>query len=148
MGINIIVIEDCVDTWRQAIARTSRELYKKGYVKSNFEQHCIEREENFPTGLNTELPIAIPHTEAEFVNESSICLLRLIKPIPFRSMEDPDAFIDVQYVLNLAFREGKEQVSMLAKVIAMFQNVKFIDELAKRSSDHFEKLLIQALAEG
>lgn len=147
MGIKIIVIEDGVDTWNQAISRTAKELYKKGYVKSTFEQHCIEREKNFPTGLNTELPIAIPHTEAEFVNESSICFLRLLKPVPFMSMEDPSEFINVQYVLNLAISEGKKQVSLLAKIIEIFQNVKFLDELAKQNINNFEKMIIQALSE-
>jgi len=143
----IVVIEDCVDTWNQAISKTSQALYKKGYVKSAFEQHCIEREKIFPTGLNTEIPIAIPHTEAEFVNESSICFLRLLKPIPFRSMEDPSQFIEVQYVLNLAISDGKKQVSMLAKVIETFQNVKLLDELAKQNIDNFEIMLNQALSE-
>jgi Phosphotransferase system mannitol/fructose-specific IIA domain (Ntr-type) len=145
VGIKIVVIEECVDNWNEAIGKTAQALYKKGYVKSTFEQQCIEREKNFPTGLNTQLPIAIPHTEAEFVNESSICFLRLKKPVPFRSMEDPSEFVEVQYVLNLAISEGKEQVPMLAKVIETFQNVKFIEELAKQDIENFEKMLIQAL---
>lgn len=147
MGIKIVIIEDSVDNWRGAIARTARALYEKGYVKSMFEEKCIEREKCFPTGLNTMLPIAIPHTEAEFVNESAICLLILKKPVPFRSMEDPGECIDVQYVLNLAISEGKEQVPMLAKVISIFQSGKVVDELANQNYAGFEKILIAALAE-
>lgn len=144
--IKIIVIEDCVDNWNEAISKTAQALCKMGYVKNAFEQNCIEREKIFPTGLNTNPPIAIPHTDAEFVNESAICFLRLKKPISFRSMEEPDEFIKVQYVLNLAMKKGKEQVYMLAKVIETFQNGKFMDALDKQNNDSFEKTIIQLLS--
>ncbi|WP_199883796.1 PTS sugar transporter subunit IIA [Anaerosinus massiliensis] len=143
MEIKIVVIEDCAANWNEAITKTAQALYKKGYVKCIFGEKCIEREKIFPTGLNTEVPIAIPHTDSEFVNESSICFLRLIKPVPFRNMEDPSEYIEIQYVLNLAIRDGKEQLPMLAKVIETFKNPKFLDELAKKDTDSFEKLVIQ-----
>ena len=62
-----------------------REVYQKlldrGYVKGDFIEHILERENKYPTGIDTspiskDLPnVAIPHTEGEFVNT------RMIVPI-------------------------------------------------------------------
>ncbi|MEG0470533.1 MAG: PTS sugar transporter subunit IIA [Longicatena sp.] len=146
MDTNVIVIEDCVETWEDAIQRTAKELYNKGFVKEEFGEHCILREKVFPTGLNTEIPIAIPHTESEFVNASAICFLRLKKPVNFISMEDNEHEVPAQYVLNLAIKESKKQVPMLAKVIETFQDTKFLKELATKELPEFEVLLRSRLA--
>ena len=141
MDTNVIVIEDCVNNWEEAIQCTAKELYKKGYVKEEFARFCIEREKVFPTGLNTEIPIALPHTESQYVNESSICFLRLKKPVDFVNMEDSEHYVAAQYVLNLAIKESKKQVPMLAKVIETFQDVGFLNELSKKDLAEFESIL-------
>lgn len=71
-------------------------LLKTGYVKGDFLSHIIEREEHYPTGIDTspiskELPnVAIPHTEGEFVNARLIVPIALKHPIKFQNMIEPD----------------------------------------------------------
>ena len=69
MGLEIVVIDGEAKTWEEAIHLTAGALLEKGYVKDTFEENCIKREKVFPTGLNTELPIAIPHTESDPVSD-------------------------------------------------------------------------------
>lgn len=147
MTINVIVIEEYVDNWEAAIKRTAEELYKFGYVKENFGEHCIIREKIFPTGLDTGIPIAIPHTESEYVNESSICFLRLKHPVSFNNMEDNEQQVLAHYVLNLAIKESKKQVPMLAKVIETFQDTSFLKKIEKKSLAEFETMLRNKLSE-
>ena len=72
-------------------------LLKAGYVKGDFLSHIIEREEHYPTGIDTspiskELPnVAIPHTEGEFVNARLIVPIALKHPIKFQNMIEPDS---------------------------------------------------------
>lgn len=72
-------------------------LLKTGYVKGDFLSHIIEREEHYPTGIDTspiskELPnVAIPHTEGEFVNARLIVPIALKHPIKFQNMIEPDS---------------------------------------------------------
>ena len=72
-------------------------LLKSGYVKGDFLSHIIEREEHYPTGIDTspiskELPnVAIPHTEGEFVNARLIVPIALKHPIKFQNMIEPDS---------------------------------------------------------
>lgn len=70
-------------------------LRESGYVKGNFLQHIVEREHNFPTGLDTatlgkNIPnVAIPHTEGEFVNTKLIVPVALKTPVVFHNMINP-----------------------------------------------------------
>lgn len=56
------------------IKEISDKLLKMGFVKEKFLENVLAREKDYPTGIDLsvvdpELPnIAIPHTEAEFVN--------------------------------------------------------------------------------
>ena len=61
----------------------------------DFLDHLIEREENYPTGLDLTLidqalpNIAIPHTESEYVNTTRIIPIKLNHPISFNNMIQP-----------------------------------------------------------
>ena len=66
----IYIIEGNASDWREAIFMTSDELWKHGCVTDDFYNSCIEREEEFPTGLTENCPVAIPHTTKEKVKKT------------------------------------------------------------------------------
>lgn len=121
----LIAIEKDANTWAEAIKYTSDALRKKGYVKDSFYQSCVDREKKFPTGLPTKIPVAIPHTDAGHVNTPSVCLLHLVKPVQFVSMEDGDVSVDVEFVFNMALAKCEDQLPMIKAIINTAQDVDF-----------------------
>lgn len=98
-------------------------LLEKGYVKGNFLAHIIEREHNYPTGLDTEtlgddLPnIAIPHTEGEFVNKRLIVPVALKKPVIFHNMIKPSEKLAVRFLFMLLETNPDGQAKLLSQVM-------------------------------
>lgn len=129
-----------ITSWSDAIELASSKLYEKGYVDKKFAEHCIEREKIYPTGLDTEFPVAIPHTEAEYVNETSISVLRLKSPVVFKSMAEPEKDVLVHYVFNLAIKGKKEQVVFLAKVIRLVQDSTKLKEMFDIDRNSFNQI--------
>lgn len=82
-----VYVSDAVD--RDAVfSDVYQHLLKAGYVKGNFLSHVLEREDQYPTGIDTspiskDLPnVAIPHTEGEFVNARLIDASPILYRIP------------------------------------------------------------------
>lgn len=137
-----IVISDVeknadVNTWEEAITLAALKLYEKGYVKKEFGENCVKRELVYPTGLETGFSVAIPHTEAEFVNETAVSVLRLKEPIMFHNMEDPEKMVAVHYVFNLAIKEKKNQVVFLSKIIKLVQDSVKLKEMFYKNAEEF-----------
>lgn len=100
-----------------------RNLLKAGYVKGNFLSHVLEREDLYPTGIDTspiskELPnIAIPHTEGEFVNARLIVPVLLKHPIRFNNMVDPQKTLDVSFLFMILNNDPTGQANVLAQIM-------------------------------
>lgn len=98
-------------------------LLQRGYVKGNFLSHIVEREHNFPTGLDTatlgeNIPnIAIPHTEGEFVNTRLIVPVSLKNPVVFHNMIKPDEALEVKFLFMLLDNDPDGQAALLASVM-------------------------------
>ena len=138
---NILVIESNAKTSKEAITEAFQELYMRGYVKETFLKNCLEREREYPTGLMTEIPVAVPHTDTKYVNESAICIVRLKNPVVFRNMEDPSSTINAEFVFNLALKTGEDHIKTLRTVVNIVQDNKFLRE-AKVASLETVKLKI------
>ena len=96
-------------------------LLEQGYVKGNFLSHIVEREHNFPTGLDTStlgknIPnIAIPHTEGEFVNTRLIVPVSLTTPVVFHNMINPEQPLEVKFLFMLLDNDPDGQAELLEK---------------------------------
>lgn len=106
-----IEAEDCYE----AIRKAGTYLYDKGYVKENFAEECLKREQSYPTGLPSATPIAIPHCSSKFVEKEGMCVLRLKKEVEFLRMDDFEKKISTSLVFNLALQKDEEHVSFLKK---------------------------------
>ena len=121
----LLVIEHAAENWEQALQHTSAALLEKNYVKDSFYQACVDREKIFPTGLPTQIPVAIPHTDPEHVNVAAVCLMRLENPVKFASMEDSDETVDVEFVFNMALAKSEDQLAMIQAIIGAVQDSAF-----------------------
>ena len=76
---------------KETVIKTlSEKLLAQGFVKDSFYQNVLDREEVFPTGLPTIIPMAICHTESEHVISSAIAVGTVKSPVAFQEMGTPE----------------------------------------------------------
>ncbi len=129
-------------TKEDAIKMLSDPFYELDYVREGYYEHVIEREKNFPTGLPTAIPVAVCHTEAEYVKQSALAVGTLLRPIAFQEMGTPERMVQAEIIFLLALNDPKQQVPWLKKMASIFKDRKTL-EMIRNASDPME--LAQAL---
>lgn len=120
------------ETKEDALNFLSGKLLKHQYVKPEYQQAILDREKVYPTGLpSLGVSIAIPHADNNLVNETTIAIGVLKRPVIFYSMESADKELDVQIIMMLAIKEPHGQIEMLQKVVSIIQNENLTKEIAK-----------------
>jgi PTS system galactitol-specific IIA component len=122
--------------------KMSKILYEKGYVKSSFNKAIVEREEIFPTGLPTAgVKVAIPHTDAEHVNQSVILFAKLNQPIDFKEMGNGINVLPIEMVFMLALADSNKQAGLLGNLMNIFSEEDTLMSL-KHAKGHHEVVQI------
>lgn len=129
-GKKIALFQSEVKSQKEALSIIATCLYQTGLVKDSFAENVLKREEVFPTGLLiNDVGIAIPHTDAEHVNDSQIAFMSLKKTVTFYEMGTADKEISVSLIFMLALKEPHAQLEMLQKLITMFQKKEVVQKL-------------------
>ena len=136
-----IALEAKVETAKDAILLAAAELERTGLVGSRFAEDCMAREQEFPTGLCTAIPVAIPHCNSKSIIQTGICYLRLQQPVEFRRMDDEEESIYTKHIFVLAIKEAKEHVLFLQKMIRMLTTEEAMKELEQCHIDRAGQLL-------
>lgn len=142
---NVILSDDLVElhihekTKEPVIKLLCDKLFEQGYVKDSFYPNVLKREEGYPTGLPTSIPMAICHTESEHVNQSAIAFGTLLEPVSFQEMGTPENDVMVEMIFVIALKDPKDQVPWLQKMMLVFRD----DEILKtiRNADNKENLV-------
>ncbi len=119
-------------TDEEVLGILSDKLYEQGIVKEDYKKNVILREKNYPTGLPlVHDKVAIPHTDACYVEETRICVASLKEPVEFGTMgSSSDEKIPVHLVVMLAIKEQHAQLDVLQELINLIvKNEKMIKEL-------------------
>lgn len=120
---NLILVNAEATSREEILNNLSKLLYKYGYVKDTFRQALLKREDNFPTGIRTNVVgVAIPHTDAKHVIKPALAVATLNNPVLFKSMDDPLKEILVKTVIVMAIKEPDLQLRALQKVMKILQN--------------------------
>lgn len=136
---NLIFTKIEVDTNVDAIKYMADHFVKLGYCKTEYISSLIKRENEYPTGLNIDgIGVAIPHTDTNLVNEESLGMAILSKPVSFIEMGTDDVVM-VDIIFMLAVKEAKEHIESLQGVINMIQNKKILNAI--RGSDKKEQVV-------
>lgn len=123
-----LAIEGRAATADEAIRLCGVALERAGCVREGFAQDCIDRELSYPTGLPTEIPVALPHCQSDAIVQSTLCYLRLVEPVAFFRMDDEEVSILTRHVFNLAIRPGNH-LDFLSNVILMLQRPEVLQQL-------------------
>lgn len=109
---------------------TAQRLIENNLVAEDFYEAIIQREKNYPTGLQTKVyGIAIPHVESQYVNESGLHVTKFEKPIIFHRMDDAKEVIEVHVSFMLLIENSNNHMEALKDLISYCQNEKFLNEL-------------------
>ena len=129
MKIEDILKTDCIlgnidaPSKEAALKMMAEKLYSLGYVKESFADAIAERETNYPSGLPMEdIKIAIPHTDADHVNQSVLCFARLKEDVEFSVMGAPEEKINVRLISMFALKEKKKIGDLLETLITTYQD--------------------------
>lgn len=134
----IVIIEEELSK-EDVLIRLANVLYKKGIVKQSYLSAILERENNYPTGLEVQgINVAIPHCDIVNVNHGGLCVGIIKKGTKFAKMDDPDTEVSVQMVVMLALNEAHGHVEMLQKIIALIQNQELLSEIV--STNEIQKI--------
>jgi PTS system galactitol-specific IIA component len=118
-----------------AIAQLGARLRAAGFVKDSWLQATLERERTFATGLPTpEIGVAIPHADAEHVLQQAIAVGVLERPIQFGEMGNPDSTVPVRIVCALAVARSELLVTLLQRLVDMFQSPGVLRQIAEAQS--------------
>lgn len=130
---------------------SKEELFKKAteylvenhYVSSEFEEALLVREADFPTGLPTDPPVAIPHTDGTFVKKDTILCILNNKEIEFNEMGgDQEDVVKPTVFFMLVLSEGKTHLNQLQNLIEKIQGGELITRLiSSTSQSEFEAVI-------
>ncbi len=119
-----------------ALKVMAQKLFDLGYVKESFIEAIQVREANYPSGLPMEdLKIAIPHTDADHVNQSVICFARLTNEVEFSVMGAPEEKIPVRLISMFALKEKKKIGDLLETLITTYQDNDVLKALLEAGSE-------------
>jgi PTS system galactitol-specific IIA component len=100
-----------------------------GFVRPSFPAALLERERHYPTGLPTEVPVAIPHADAEHVLRPGLGVATLATPVRVGLMGTPGQSIDARVIVLLLVDRPHTQVALLSRLVEAFQRPGWADGL-------------------
>ncbi|UOQ45523.1 PTS sugar transporter subunit IIA [Halobacillus salinarum] len=141
---SIILLNLEGSTKEEVLTAMGQNLADKNLVKDSFVQAIIDREKEFATGLPTAgLSVAIPHTDVEHVNQKNISVAVLKKEVEFGVMGDDEETTPVKLVFMLAMDEPHSQLTLLQKLMQVFQNEDTLQYLARQTDEANIKQLLE-----
>ena len=135
MREDLVLVPMRAESAADVIARLGARLQAGGFVKDSWTQATIEREKTFATGLPTpEIGVAIPHADVEHVLQQAVAVGVLEEPVEFGEMGSPDSTVPVRIVCALAVAHSEFLVTLLQRLVEMFQSPGVLGQIARAQS--------------
>lgn len=106
-----------------------------GWAKESFTEALLKREQEFPTGLPTEIPVALPHTDPEHVIHAGLGVATLKNPVEFGEMGGDGSTVAAQAVLLILVENPEKQVTVLGQLVNLIQRPGWFDQLSAATTD-------------
>ncbi|WP_170006654.1 PTS sugar transporter subunit IIA [Bacillus fonticola] len=141
---SVILLDIECTAKEEVLTEMSRNLVDKDLVKESFINAIIKREGEFPTGLPTAgVSVAIPHTDSEHVNKKTISIGVLKEAVDFGVMGDDSETTPVKIVFMLAMDETHSQLTLLQRLMGVFQNENILNYLVSENDKTTIKQLLE-----
>ena len=130
----LIFVNEHFDSKSALFQKIYQESFDLGYVHKSFLEKIIERERNFPTGLQLEtMGVAIPHTDAECIKKEFVAIVTT-DPVAFVSMEDFNQSVAAEIAFILGLKEPHAQLEMLQSLMGLLQNSEVLARMREAHS--------------
>ena len=116
--------------YQDVMRQVGNVLIREGYTKDTYVQALIDRERDYPTGLDVDgYGVAIPHTSVDHVNNPGVAIAVLNHPVTFTQMGTDDETVGVRLVFMLAVVDPNKHIDELQRILAMIQDTAVLDKL-------------------
>ncbi|WP_090235872.1 PTS sugar transporter subunit IIA [Lentibacillus halodurans] len=133
---SVILLNVEGDSKEEILTQMGQNLADKNLVKESFIHAIITRESEFATGLPTgDVSVAIPHTDVEHVIQKTISVGVLKNTVHFGVMGDENETTPVKIVFLLAMDETHSQLSLLQKLMQVFQDQHTLHRLTNAADE-------------
>lgn len=110
-------------SWEGLLKMVGEAFVESGAAKSGYPQALVDREKDFPTGLDAGVfGIAIPHTESSWVCRNTLGILVLKEAVGFIKMGTEKETIPVMLIFILAVKPGSDHIKRLKRIMAILQD--------------------------
>ena len=129
----------------EALGRLFEALNAAGKVKPSFYEAILEREKNYPTGLELgELNASIPHVTPDHVVTSAMGVAVLDTPVTFQRMDNKAETVEVKVIFNIALDANGKHLDILQEIMGVVANADVMRRLVRaETSEQIIKILKQ-----
>jgi galactitol PTS system EIIA component len=128
------------------ITKIGKKLMQAGLVNDDFIDAVIKREIEYPTGLPTKIPVALCHTDPEYVKCSFLTLVTLETPVQFHEMGNPNNIQEVKIVFFLGILNKDKHIDILKNIMKFIQSEQLLQSIcATDSKPEIKKILVDNL---
>lgn len=129
LNSSLIFTDVKAQSYQDVMEQIGGACIKEGYAKESYVDALIEREGEFPTGLDIDgVGVAIPHTDAGHVIKEGIAIGILENPVEFVQMGS-DETVKVNLVFMLAIAKPHEHLEKLQKILGIIQDKEVLKKL-------------------
>lgn len=103
---------------------------EEGYCRESYVQALIDREKDFPTGINMgTVGIAIPHTDKSHVIKGGVAIGQLKNPVEFYQMGTNDELVQAKLIFMLAVEDPEGHLAFLQRILQVLQDSSVLEKL-------------------
>lgn len=132
-----LILTGCAaDTKEDVFRKVGGLLIREGYCRGSYVQALIDREKQYPTGLDIKgVGVAIPHTDASHVIRSAMAVAVLNNPVTFELMGGEEGeTVAVSVVVTMAIRNAAEHLDQVKALLKILQDNSVLRELTSAKS--------------
>ena len=151
MQMKDILFPECIlthvkaESKEEALGRLFEALNAAGKVKPSFYEAILEREKNYPTGLELgERNAAIPHVTPDHVVTSAMGVAVWDTPVTFQRMDNKAETVEVKVIFNIALDANGKHLDILQEIMGVVANADVMRRLVRaETSEQIIKILKQ-----
>lgn len=133
---DLIFLNKDVKNYEEIFELLGHAMIEKSYAKDTYIHGLKDRESQYPTGVPVNpIGVAIPHTDASYVNESKIGVMTLKESVPFGVMGTDGEQVDVRIVILLGLSDSGTHLKALQSVIELIQSESFIKDMLELETE-------------